>query len=299
MQIIRFKCGDKLNIQEELSLCLGYFDGLHLGHRKLIKIAQDSNYKSGLLTFDMKISLSKKSVKHITSLDDKIDILSKLGLDYLFILEFDQEVKNLTPIEFIDKIIKSLNAREIIIGEDYTFGKEAKGNYQTLIENQGNYVVKRIEDLKYDNNKISTSQIISLIKEGKIKTANTLLGKYYTITSKVLNGNKIGRNYEYPTANLSLDGYICPKLGVYACKIMINDNIYQGMANIGTHPTIYENNVPLLEVNIFDFNNDIYQQDISVSLIDFIREEKTFSSIDELYNQLKIDKIKIKEILNK
>ena len=296
MQTIIFNVNDKLDIKDNLSICLGYFDGLHLGHKKLIEVSKNTPYKSALLTFIFDSDVNLKNNKYLTSLQDKQNILSSLGVDYLFVLRFDNEVKNLLPSQFIDQVLMMLNPKVLVVGEDYRFGKMAKGDINYLKSYSNQYEVKVVEEEKIDNKKIGTSLIIEFLKEGNLKMVNELLGYYYKITGVVETGYKLGNKYDFPTANVKLNQYVMPKKGVYASIITIDDKKYYGMTNIGNHPTVNELDEALLEVNIFDFNQDIYQKVISVELVNYIREERNFSSIKELYNQLKIDKKKCIEL---
>lgn len=298
MQTIIFNLNDKININEPISLCLGYFDGLHIGHRLLIDEAVKSNYAPALLTFEFDEHIFLKNKKYITSLLDKEILCENYGLKYLFILHFDQKVMNLTPEEFIDQVIKKLNAKEVIVGEDFSFGKNAQGNIKTLKE-FADFLLKVVPELKEDGFKVGTSRIIDLIEKGNISEANKLLGYSYQITGIVQNGFHTGTNHHFPTANIKLNNYVIPKFGVYASKVKIEGKEYLSMTNIGLHPTINELKDALLEVYIFDFQQDIYGKNISVQLIDFIREEKKFPNAENLYKQIEQDKMTCLKILKK
>ena len=224
----------------------------------------------------------------------------EIGIDYLFILDFDDEVKSLSPEDFINKIVLALGAKEVIIGDDYKFGHKAQGNYETLVNYSNHrYSVIKMDDLKVDDYKIGTSSIIKLIEEGNMDKVTFMLGRHYQITGLVERGNSIGNKYGFPTANINLNNYVIPKNGVYATYIYINNKKYLGFANIGYHPTINELEKPILEVHVFDYEGDLYDQYIKVSLVKYIREEMKFENIDSLYTQLKKDYILAKEILNK
>lgn len=290
MQVIKFKLNDELSCFDEISLCLGYFDGIHLGHQKLIERANKSNYKSAVLTFDFNNDVSLKNKSFLTSLDDKKNILNKMNVDYLFVLFFDDNVKNLSYKDFIHKIILKMNAKELVVGKDYGFGKNAEGNVDVLKRESSLYDVIVIDELSFNSKKIGTSQIISLIKNGDIKTANELLGYYYKITGIVEKGYHLGQKIDFPTANIDLGNYVKPKNGVYLCCVIIDNKKFYGMCNIGKHPTVNKLDSDLLEVHIFNFDNIIYNQLISVEFIDYIREERQFDSVIDLYNQLKKDK---------
>ena len=298
MKTIHFKLSDKYTLNEDLSLCLGYFDGLHKGHFTLFSRAISSKYKSGVLTFNFASNIMLKNKRHITSIEDKERILSEIGIDYLFVLDFDDEVKSLSPKDFIDKIVLALGAKEVIIGDDYKFGYKAQGNFETLINFSNNkYSVIKMEDLKIDDYKIGTSSIIKLIENGEIEKVTYMLGRNYQITGLVERGNNIGNKYGFPTANINLRNYVIPKNGVYATYIFIDGKKYLGFANIGYHPTIQELENPILEVHIFDYDDNLYDKYIKVSFVKYIREEMKFENMECLYNQLKKDYITAKEIL--
>jgi len=300
VKTIYFKLSDCLMLKDEISLCLGYFDGLHKGHFTLFNEALKSPYKSGVLTFNFASNINLKNKKHITSIQDKEKILNDIGIDYLFVLDFDDEVKGLSPEDFIEKIVLSLGAKEVIIGDDFKFGYKAQGNYETLISfSKNRYKVIKKDDLKFDNDKIGTSSIIQLIENGEMEKVKSLLGRYYRINGIVKKGNNIGNKYGFPTANVELDNYVIPKNGVYATYIQVDGEMYLGFANIGYHPTIQKLQEPLLEVHIFDYIGNLYNHHIDVIFVEYIREEIRFSNIDLLYEQLKKDYLKAKEILSR
>lgn len=296
MQTIRISIDNILSVIDDISLCLGYFDGLHLGHKKLIQRAVNSKYKSALLTFKFN-NINLKNKKKLTSLLDKEMILDSLGLDYLFVLDFDFQVKELEPKEFIERIILKLNVKELVVGKDFTFGKNALGNVDFLKSYFSKYNVIVIDDYLFNNKKVSTSNIIKEIENGKIENANLMLGYHYSISSQVKKGFCLGNKIGYPTANIELNDYVVPKNGVYLSRIIIDNKNYFGMSNIGYHPTINELNKPLLEVYIFDFNENIYEKNIKVELIKYIRDEKKFNSVDELLKQLSFDEFECRKLI--
>ena len=203
---------------------------------------------------------------------------------------------NLSPNQFISFLLNNFNIKEVVIGEDFSFGKDAKGNKLTLLKY--NFKVDVVEELKYDNLKIGTSYIIKLLKEGNMILANKLLGYPYQITGVVNNGFHFGKNHNYPTANIDFNDYVVPKYGVYASKVLLDNKEYKAICNVGVHPTINELNKPILEVNLFNFNGNLYNKKISIQLIDFIREEKKFTSTSELYKQINLDFQTCLDILN-
>lgn len=291
MRVFEFDINNIPLINDEISLCLGYFDGLHLGHLELIKKAKQSKYKSAVLTFSIN-NVNYKRDKFLTSILDRKEVLEHIGIDYLFIISFDKELMSLLPNDFIEKVLKPLNTKEIIIGRDYTFGYKKSGNINTLLNYNNkfyNLIVKN--DVLINDKKVSTSYIITLIENGEIELANTLLNRNYKIKGTVIQGLHNGRIINYPTANIKVnDDYIIPRNGVYFTYIIINNKKYKSMTNIGVHPTISRLDEAIIETNIFDYNEDLYNKNVSLEFISFIRDEKKFNSLDELKKQLEKDK---------
>lgn len=294
MKKYEFNINNIPEIKEEVSLCLGYFDGIHIGHIELINNAKISKYKSAILTFNM-LGVNFKRDNIITSLQDREKILKELGLDYYYILDFDESIMKMTPKEFIENILRKLNVKEVVVGQDYTFAHKKSGNVEYLLNYENKfYGVKVVNDITYENKKISTTDIIKLIEEGKIDIVNKLLTRPYKVIGKVEKGLNNGKKINFPTANISLlDKYVLPKNGVYFTYTIVDNIKYKSMTNVGVHPTISELNKPLIETHIIDFNDDLYNKEIEIEFVEFLREERKFSSLNELKNQLNIDKEKI------
>ena len=278
-------------LKEDISLCLGYFDGVHRGHRKLILEAKrNSKYKVALLTFDKPVSIyldNNKSKEVLTSSEDKIRIIKRIDIDYYFIVRIDKVFLSYSPLDFINKILSKLNIKEIYVGSDYRFGKEAKGNPDLLKEHFDVYIV---DLLTRDGKKISTSNIIKNIKNGNIIDANKDLGHNYQMMGKIVEGNHIGNSIGFPTANVQLStNYVIPKFGVYKVIAYISGIPHLAIANIGIHPTVSELSSPLLEVHIPSYEGDDYNKSIYVEFLDFLRPEKKFSNVEELKAQIKSD----------
>ena len=300
MEVKYFTVSDIPYIQDEICILLGYFDGLHIGHVSLINEGLKSKYKKALLTFDFSDNVNIKNKNHITSIEDKKDVLAAFNFDYLLVLKFDNELMNFSAEEFVNNILLKLNVKETVVGIDYTFGKNKSGNVETLKSmSKDRYNVKVVDEVIIDEEKVSTSKIISLIENGNISKANQLLSRIYKISGKVKVGYKFGNLKKVPTANIDINGYIKPKNGVYATLIRMDEKIYKGVTNVGVHPSINVLDEPIIETYIFDFNEDIYDEVIDVYFIDFIREEIKFDNVDELYNQLENDKEKANELLDR
>lgn len=283
-------------INEPIALCLGNFDGVHLGHQRLIKeaVLQDEN-KVAVLTFCNplgQIFSLRKSTSLLTSVDDRLEILKGLGVSYLIAMEFTKEIRDLRAIEFIDLVLKKLNVQRIYVGNDYRFGKNIEGDVQFL---QKHFPVTILNLMKNEEDKISTSSIIRLIQNGDIKRANLLLGRPYRIKGQVVKGIKDGQKIGFPTANLKLEvPYVLPLNGVYKTNAYFNNKKYKSITNVGIHPTLNKLSSPIIEVHILDFHKNIYNEELRVEFLEFLREEKIFNTIKELKEQIKTDLKNIK-----
>lgn len=289
MKVVTINDVNNLGKYEELSLCLGFFDALHKGHLELINKAKEFDLPVGVLTFSKspRTLLFNKDEEIINTLEMKEKILSDNKVDYLFILELSWDILKMDKEDFINKVLCGLNAKNIICGFDYSFGSKGSGKPEDLIaSNKFNVsIISPIVNL--ENVKISSTLVHKLIKEGKIEEANEYLTRPYKILGEVKHGFKIGRTISYKTANIELsDLFNMPKNGVYATKVIINNKSYKSMTNVGVHPTINELNKPLIETYIIDFDGDIYLQKVELEFYKYIREEKKFSSIEELKHQL-------------
>lgn len=282
-------------------LTIGNFDGIHLGHKNIIKkllnTANNNNLPSAVLFFEpqpLEFFSSNKAPARLTSLFEKYETFRNIGIDYLFCLRFSKELANLSATDFIKEIlIKKFNVKHLIIGDDFHFGQNRIGNYEflknwNLINNQ--FIVEQVDTFYIDNERVSSTAIRRALNSDNLQLAKKLLGRNYSIIGKVVHGKQLGRKIGFPTANVELKRFLAPINGVYAVDIIINDKVYQGMANIGTRPTINnEQSFPRLETFIFDFNKNIYGTRIRVEFLAKIRNEIKFSSLEELQIQLKKD----------
>ncbi|MDZ5473433.1 bifunctional riboflavin kinase/FAD synthetase [Bacillus sp. 31A1R] len=295
------------NLQKEdfepMAMALGYFDGVHLGHQRVIQtaksVAKEKGIKSAVMTFDPHPSvILRREVQHveyITPLEEKMELVNKLGIDYLFVVKFSHQFADLLPQEFIDQYIIGLNVVHLIAGFDYSYGKMGKGTMETIsFHSRGKFDYTTVPKLTNGNEKVSSTLIRSFIKEGKMLELNSLLGRYYTTSGIVIHGDKRGRTIGFPTANIEIhDEYLIPPLGVYSVRILVEDLWYEGVCNIGYKPTFNkeQGHKPSVEVHIFDFNKEIYDQKVTVEWHKHIRSEKKFSGIDELVAQIERDKL--------
>ncbi len=300
---------EEINIDEKLCLTIGNFDGIHKGHREIIKnLIQKTNIsksKSAILSFTPhpKIYFRKQNNFMINSQLKKKQILESLGLDYLIDLHFNEKFTQLNHLEFEDKILLGkLNAKRILIGRDFQYGNQRKGNIETLrIFCEKNKILLNEIDLIVDehtNNKISSSKIRENLNIGNIELANKDLIRKFSISGKVIRGDQRGRSIGIPTANIEypLNTIIIP-YGVYAVETMIDGNTYFGIVNFGIRPT-FNKEKPIVEAYLFDFDNNIYDKNIELFFYKQIRQEKKFNGIKELLNQINLDIAEAKKILN-
>ncbi len=279
-------------------VAIGNFDGVHLGHQKVLKEAKITAKKLrlpfGAMTFEpMPVMFFNKKIKNhrVNSLNQKKYYLKKLKLDFLVIVKFNRIFSSLTAEKFIENIIyKKINCKYIYISRNFKFGFKRKGNLKTLKFFENKFGYKSIITKPYKkNNKIISSTIIrKKIASGKINEANKLLGRKWSIEGKVIAGKKRGRKIGFPTCNLKLNNYVIPQRGVYAVKVNGNNFAKKGIANIGFRPTFNGQNL-LLETNIFGINKNLYNKVINVHFKKFIRKEKKFQNIEKLKKQIKID----------
>lgn len=278
-------------IKEGICLCLGYFDGLHRGHQKLILEARKhSKYKIGILTFTEPVSNyidNKKSKEVLTSNLDKIRLSNQMHINYYVTLDIDLNFLQLSPLDFINKILKKLNVKEIYVGEDYRFGKSALGTPELLKE----YFDVHIIDLLTENGqKISTTNIINLLKNGDVRSANKLLGYNYQISGTVSEGHHLGKCIGFPTENIKLSAdYVIPKRGVYKTIIYISGIPHLSLTNVGVHPTINIEDTDVIEVHIPNYSSDDYGKTVYLVFIDYIREEIKFENLKDLKAQISED----------
>ena len=279
---------------DSLSLCLGYFDGVHLGHQSLIKVAREkAKYQLGLLTFSKPISTfvdNGKNKEVLTSLDDRFKIINRFGVDYYFVLQIDKHFTELSDLDFI-KILEKMNVKEVFVGQDFRYGKKAFGTIETLKKHFDVHVVD-IENV--NDEKISSSKISNLLLDGHIEEANDLLGHNYSIVGSLVSGTHIGTKLGFPTLNLKLsDNYVLPKFGVYKTICYVDNVPHVSITNIGVKPTIGSDFKPGVEVHLKDCKEEVHGDVISVEFLKFIRPEKKFSSLEELKAQISKD---IKEV---
>ncbi len=292
---------------------IGTFDGVHLGHKEILKevvnYAKMVNGESVLITFDphpRKLLFPNQQLGLLTPLATKINLILNAGIEHIVVMPFTKEFAQKTANEYIINFISGLfHPHTIIIGYDHRFGCDRKGDINLLKQFGPNlgYQVKEIPAQLIDDAAISSTKIRNFLILGQISNANKMLGRFYSLAGIVVHGNKLGRTIGYPTANIKPNDsdQLLPALGIYAIKVIHNNNTYCGMLNIGYNPTVTDKKELRIEANIFDFNEDIYGQNIEILFIEKTRDEQKFGSLIELKDQLhrdKMDAIRINEIAN-
>ncbi|MBP3047621.1 bifunctional riboflavin kinase/FAD synthetase [Bacillus subtilis subsp. subtilis] len=288
--------------QAKSVMALGYFDGVHLGHQKVIgtakQIAEEKGLTLAVMTFHPHpshvLGRDKEPKDLITPLEDKINQIEQLGTEVLYVVKFNEVFASLSPKQFIDQYIIGLNVQHAVAGFDFTYGKYGKGTMETMPDDlDGKAGCTMVEKLTEQDKKISSSYIRTALQNGDVELANVLLGQPYFIKGIVIHGDKRGRTIGFPTANVGLNNsYIVPPTGVYAVKAEVNGEVYNGVCNIGYKPTFYEKRPeqPSIEVNLFDFDQEVYGAAIKIEWYKRIRSERKFNGIKELTEQIQKDK---------
>ncbi|MTW84937.1 riboflavin biosynthesis protein RibF [Virgibacillus dakarensis] len=289
-----------MNELPETAAAIGFFDGIHRGHQKVIKTAvseaRSRGMESAVITFHPHPSVVlKKDVQHvqyITPLKEKQEVLQQLDVDRLYIITFNKELSSLLPQQFIDHFIIGLNIKHLVAGFDYSFGFKGEGNMNNMAEyTRGEFTFTTIEKVELDDEKVSSTKIRKLLKAGDVEGVKTLLARPLTVSGIVIEGDKRGKKLGYPTANIQLNrDALLPKPGIYAVKVIVKNESYEGMASLGTNPTFTANRKDLsLEVNIFDYKNDLYGEVLQMEWCKFIRDEIKFDSTEALIDQIAND----------
>jgi riboflavin kinase/FMN adenylyltransferase len=282
--------------KEPITMTIGNFDGLHLGHQQLIeRVLSYKDTKHAVMTFDPHPSsvLRKQPFRTLTQKDDKIDLFSKYPLDYAFIVEFNMAFSMLNVQDFI-VFLRGLNVRRIVIGRDARFAYRGEG---TIADLKRYFFVDVVEDLVYNHTRVSTTYIKDFLSVGDLSSARKLLNRHYNIQGIVVHGNKIGHKLGFPTANINYDNYFLPKSGVYYVKVKIDDKIYHAMANIGNNPTLNFSFEKRLEIFILDFKQNIYDKMMDITFLHYLRQELKFRNKKELIEQLKKDETAVRKLM--
>lgn len=289
---------------------VGFFDGVHLGHRHLIKLVVEEskrlNLPSAVITFPIhprKVLQREYQPALLCGFDEKVEQLRTTGIDYCISLSFTKELSLLSAKEFMQQmLLDKIGLNTLVIGYDHRFGHKSEGNFPRY-EEYGKELGLRViqaKELQVDNENVSSTKIRRFLKNGDIKKANRLLSYNYTLSGIIVEGYQVGRTIGFPTANIrSWEQYkVVPRMGVYAVLVHLGDVTYRGMLYIGRRPTLYDESDVSIEVNIFDFHADLYNQSIKVEFIDFIRDDVKFTTLEQLAIQINRDKEVILRRLN-
>ena len=285
---------------------LGNFDGVHLGHRAILKAAIDRARGAGgtafALTFDpmpAKLLAPERAPQLILAPDDKLELLRLSGIDGVIVLNFTRELSLLTPREFVrDYLLGKIGVREVVVGHSVSFGHERAGNAAVMVElgREFGFDTTVVGPVKVGGLEVSSTKVRALIREGDLRGAAKLLGRYHFLRGVVVRGRERGRTIGFPTANLDCQTECVAPDGVYATRVVLDDGAYGSITNIGMRPTFAEA-ARTIEAHIFDFNRDIYGRTIKLELIERIRAERKFDGVEALKNQIALDLSRAREIL--
>ncbi len=312
MSIRTYHSFDELEANTPSLVTIGTFDGVHCGHQviinKLIELSKSSGLSHLVVTFEPhpQIVLNKghkSPVYLLTTIEQRIEQLERFGVERVLVVNFTEEFSKIAPRDFVEKcLIEKATLKTVLVGYDHLFGASRQGDKELLVslgEIHG-FDVVQIEAQTRNETVVSSTKIRNYLAEGKVAEANALLGYHYYIDGLVVVGDKRGRTLGFPTANVGNinPNKLMPRNGVYLTKCQVAGKSLYGMANIGLRPTFLDTDKPLLEVNLFDFDGDIYGQPIKVSFVHYLREEKKFSGIEEIVAQIKKDEIECRKIIN-
>lgn len=293
---------------EQYSLAIGFFDGLHKGHQAVIggakKKAEELGIRSAVMTFDPHPSHlfggGKNKVSYITQYPEKARLLEAMGIDTLFIVTFDMALASLSPEKFVDIFIKDLGVQHVTAGFDFTFGSKGAGTMEQMATLSGGTFGTTVIDKVTDNGeKVASTRIRQLLAEGNVEEAALLLDRPFRSVGTVVHGEKRGRLLGFPTANVQpADDTVLPANGVYAVRFTADGEMRDGVCSVGVKPTFHESGIPpIVEVNVIDFEGNLYGKEVAVDWIKYLRKEEKFDSVDDLIAQMVEDKQQAKELL--
>lgn len=306
MRIVTIDVNHPKRLRFPICACIGYFDGMHKGHQalleKTIEVAREKQCESALITFEPDPWVTIKGMKenelqHITTMQQKINLAIRYGIENIIILEFTKEMCELSPELFVKNVLESCDLKGLICGFDFHYGYMGKGNSTTL-RKQANFDVYVVDPVEEEGAKISSTRITLLLNQGKIEEANELLGHPFEMIGKVIPGKHKGTTFGFPTANIAFsDEYLSLKQGVYACYAIVKDKKYKAMVNIGHNPTMNYTEKLSYEAHILDFHEDIYNNRIILQFIQYLRPEMKFLNLNNLIMQLEQDRYTVERIL--
>ena len=300
----------EITYEKNSIVTLGTFDGVHLGHQKILKEVVDRsrelNSKSFLLTFDphpRKVVSQDYKLHVLSTLDEKMVFFANAGIDDVLVVNFTNRFSQLSPGDFILKyLVEGIGVSEVVIGYDHHFGKGRNGDFNFLVQmgKDHNFKVTTVSEYSIGNSIISSTKIRKALIEGDIKKANKMFGRLYRFSGKVIHGDKRGKKLGFPTANLKIEDKdkLLPAIGIYAIECYVKNKKHYGLLSVGKRPTFHEDGDVVPEVYIFDFNENIYNMVIEVSIVERIRGEEKFISVEDLIRQMEKDKEKGLEIFS-
>ncbi len=307
MEIIRNI--EKINRDTNSVVTVGVFDGVHIAHREILKRMQEEREKTGsrtvVVTFDphpQEILKPSENFKILTTIEERVELIKEYEPDIVFVVNFTPEFSNITAEEFCkDIMLGKIGLRKVIVGYNHAFGRNREGNPDKLREfgQRYGFEVEVLEQFLVENTAVSSSKIRAILNSGDVKLASKLLGRYYFINGVVVKGTGRGKQLGIPTANIEPNSKrkLIPKNGVYVVRVTLDRQNYYGVMNIGYRPTFEVDSNKVMEVNIFDFDDEIYFKHIKVEFIDRLRDEMRFSSPSELVRQIELDKEKAIEVI--
>lgn len=283
---------------DNLSLILGFFDGLHTGHREVIRtgvqFAKNNGFKSALITFRdaPAVILKNKPAQYILTTREKIQKIEELGVDYLYIINFDETLARMTASDYLKMLVENFKPKAITTGDNHFFGNNRTGSadYIDLMKNEYGYEYFRVNSIKFEDKIVSSTSIRNALIEGDINTANLLLGYRFYIKGDVVQGRHLGRTIGFKTANINYpENIVKIPDGVYAVEVEINNEKYMGIANYGSNPTVTKDAKKLTEVHLVNFDKNIYGETIKIDFLKKIRDEQQFKSLTDLKEQITKD----------
>lgn len=290
------------------ALTIGNFDGVHAGHRMVLNALQGQadgmNLKTLVMCFEpqpIEYFRGDAAPARISTARDKIEQLSKTSIDAVYLVRFNQLLANMSPEQFVQMLVQHLNVKLLIVGDDFCFGKNRQGNFDYLIKAGEHYgfSVQRSQSYKIDNERVSSTLIREALEEAELDKVAVYLNRRYSMSGRVMHGHKRGRELGFPTANIRVKNRKTPLKGVFAVTITLDSGLlYQGVANVGTRPSIEDVTAVLLEAHLFEFSGDLYGQRVVVSFAKKLRHEKKFDSLEQLKQQIAIDSEQAKTYFN-
>ncbi len=307
MKLIRYLSDAKGDF-EDCVLTIGNFDGVHAGHQMvlnaLMKQAKEFNLPSIVMCFEpqpIEYFRGTDAPARISTARDKIEQLSKVGVDELYLIRFNHLLANMSAQQFVEMLYQQLQVKHLIVGDDFCFGKNRQGNFDYLLKagEAHGFSVQRSNSFLIDKERVSSTLLRGALENGQLNKAAIYLGRQFSLSGRVMHGYKRGRELGFPTANIRVKNRKSPLSGVFAVTITLESGLaYEGVANVGTRPSIEETSAVLLEAHLFDFSGDLYGQRVKVGFYKKLREEKKFDGLEQLKQQIAVDSQQAKTYFN-